>query len=327
MLDKLASPFYLDKHMSEELVAVTTAVTITHGASINEIVQRARLVDECYKRIMKKDVHFGVIPGTFGKPSLLKAGAEKLLSLFNLGATEPTIKERELPEGHREYLITINITHYPTSRLVGTGVGLCSTMEKKYRYRNVADFEILEDPIPKDAKEKTKEYRKQGLGMKKIEGKWEWVRYTDSTEASENPDIADVYNTVLKMAHKRALVSAALVVTGASDIFTQDVEDFSDYKPAVEEPEQPKAPAGRQYELKEVDIWHVEVKDVIEKKGKDGTVYFQVELDDGRKLFTSNGDLAKDAAETEGTVHLEVRPGRRADSWVLAKILEEPVEA
>jgi hypothetical protein len=41
-----------------------------------------------------------------------------------------------------------------------------------------------------------------------------------------NPDFADSSNTVLKMAQKRALVAACLVVTNASAFFTQDVEDM-----------------------------------------------------------------------------------------------------
>jgi hypothetical protein len=284
MLDKLASPFYLDKHMNEEIVPLqVTVTTITSGASLNEVVRRAQLIDETYRKIMKKDVHYGVIPGTTGKPSLLLPGAQKLCSVFNLGCPDPKIERIELPDGHREYIVKVDIVHYPTGKLIGSGVGSCSTMEKKYRYR----------------------------------------------KGEENPDIADVWNTCLKMGKKRALVDAVLTATGASDIFTQDVEDMGDLIKDEHETARPaaKPSAGRQYELKEATVWHAAVKDVEEKKGKDGTIYFQVELDDGRKLFTSSGDLAKEAAETEGAVHLEVRPGRRADSWVLAKILEEPVEA
>ena len=40
-----------------------------------------------------------------------------------------------------------------------------------------------------------------------------------------NPDIADVVNTIQKMAQKRALVAATLIATSASEFFTQDVED------------------------------------------------------------------------------------------------------
>ena len=48
---------------------------------------------------------------------------------------------------------------------------------------------------------------------------------------AENPDIADTYNTVLKMAKKRAHVDAIITVTAASDIFTQDVEDLLPEQP------------------------------------------------------------------------------------------------
>jgi hypothetical protein len=59
----------------------------------------------------------------------------------------------------------------------------------------------------------------------------------------------DVCNTILKMAKKRALVDAVLTVLGASDIFTQDVEDMEPEKTvakpvskptAKEEPAKPK---------------------------------------------------------------------------------------
>ena len=41
----------------------------------------------------------------------------------------------------------------------------------------------------------------------------------------DNPDIADLYNTVKKMAAKRAKCAAVITCTGTSDMFTQDIED------------------------------------------------------------------------------------------------------
>lgn len=41
-----------------------------------------------------------------------------------------------------------------------------------------------------------------------------------------NPNIADTYNTVLKMAKKRAHVDASITACAASDIFTQDIEEM-----------------------------------------------------------------------------------------------------
>lgn len=43
-----------------------------------------------------------------------------------------------------------------------------------------------------------------------------------------NPETADIVNTLVKMAQKRALVAAVLVVTNCSDAFTQDLEDFGE---------------------------------------------------------------------------------------------------
>lgn len=192
----------------------------------DRVVAQARLIQDVMEKIMKKDEHFGTIPGT-NKPSLYKPGAEKLSVTFRL-VPRYEVKQVDLQNGHREYQIICTLIHAPTGQFFGQGVGSCSTMESKYRYRNVADYEVTDNPIPKDAKERKAEYRKQGYGMKKVEGEWKWVQYKDAAR-QENPDIADTYNTVLKMAKKRAHVDAVLTATAASDIFTQDIEDMPEF--------------------------------------------------------------------------------------------------
>ena len=192
--------------------------------SVSDVKTQVAKIQELMRAVMKKDEHYGVIPGT-QKPTLLKSGSEKLGFIFRL-TPKYDIKRTDLDNGHREYEVVCSLYHIGSGAFVGQGVGSCSTMESKYRYRNVADYEVLDQPIPDDARQKKQEYRKQGLGMKKIDGTWRWVRYGDA-ERRENPDIADVYNTVLKMAKKRAHVDAMLTACAASDIFTQDAEDFS----------------------------------------------------------------------------------------------------
>jgi hypothetical protein len=174
--------------------------------------------------VMKKDEHYGIIPGCGKKPSLLKPGAEKLCFVFRL-SPEFEINRADMGNGHREYEIVCRLRSMSSGQIVGEGVGLCSTMETKYRYRNDADYEVLDTPIPKDSKERRSEYRKQGFGMKKVDDVWVWVKYTSEGKV-ENPDIADTYNTVLKMAKKRAHVDATITACAASDIFTQDIEDL-----------------------------------------------------------------------------------------------------
>jgi hypothetical protein len=191
--------------------------------SIESVKGQVEKIQELMKAVMHDGEHYGVIPGTNGKKSLLKPGAEKLCFVFRL-APEFEIERDDLPNGHREYRVKTVLRNMSTGNLVGQGLGSCSTMEKKYRYRNGSDYKITGEPIPKDAKEKKAEYRRDGYGMKQINGACEWVKYND-TGVVENPDIADMYNTVLKMAKKRSLVDATITACAASDIFSQDIED------------------------------------------------------------------------------------------------------
>lgn len=144
--------------------------------------QRVSAVHSAYASVMRKGTHYGVIPGT-KKPSLYKPGAEMLCTLFRLVPTY-AVDKTDYDGGHREYSVTCTLTKMDTGQVWAQGIGLCSTMESKYRYR------------------------------------WR------NRQRVENPDIADTWNTVLKMAKKRALVDATLTATGCSDMFTQDVEDF-----------------------------------------------------------------------------------------------------
>ena len=84
----------------------------------------------------------------------------------------------------------------------------------------------------------------QGVGSASTMEKKYRYRRSEFNEKIENEDIADVYNTVLKMAKKRAHIDATLTVTGAADIFTQDIIDGGDDAAGSEAPiGEPKAKA------------------------------------------------------------------------------------
>lgn len=151
---------------------------LTSAMTANDVMAQVQLIQNVLSTVMQKDQHFGTIPGTH-KPSLFKAGAEKLCLLFRL---DPQFDTTEVYDGqHLTVRSKCTLYHIPTGQRVGSGEGLCSSKEKKYAYR-------------KDGK--------------------------------PNENLPDVWNTVVKMANKRALVAATLVSTAASDIFTQDVEDM-----------------------------------------------------------------------------------------------------
>lgn len=149
------------------------------------------------------------------------------------------------------------------SKFMGEAIGSCNSWESKYRYRWVpkeaaigrADFDKLvkrggvvrkfEPNFALDKKETSGQYGKPAeywamfeqaikesraknvsrkMGKKEFDG-WE-IEMDQEQFRIPNPDVADAINTCQKMAQKRALVAAVLVVTNCSDAFTQDVEDF-----------------------------------------------------------------------------------------------------
>jgi hypothetical protein len=184
---------------------------------------QVQLIQHVMEKVMKSGEHFGVIPGCGTKPSLLKAGAEKLSLTFRL-APSYEVTQKDLPNGHREYYIKCTLTHIPTDKIFGQGVGACSTMEGKYRFRTGVEFTGKEVPKLYWTNRDINLIGGKGFGTKKNDsGKWEIVKAGDKVE-HDNP--ADYYNTVLKMAKKRAHVDAVLTATAASDLFTQDIEEM-----------------------------------------------------------------------------------------------------
>lgn len=253
---------------SEITVREEAAIATAGGYDMIPVEQIKRQTDQVKALMascMSDGMHYGKIPGCGDKPTLLQPGAQKLTMMFGLADTYEISRE-DLPNGHREYTVKCLLVSKSTGLVQGSGVGLCSTMEKKYRYRNVSDFEITDQPIPQDARERKQEYRKRGYGMKKVDGQWCWVKYMDSTQ-QENPDIADTYNTVLKMACKRALIAAVLNTLAVSDLFTQDIEDLGNYaidfnRPAQQTPQQTyQQQAATPQEDPRKPLWH-EVADL-----------------------------------------------------------------
>lgn len=180
--------------------------------STDEVLNQISAIQSLMREAMKEGEHYGQIPGCGDKLVLLKSGAEKLAFMFRLAPTYE-IKSKDYPNGHREYEIITTLTHIPTGNVVAQGVGICSTLESKYR------FKYIDSPY-KPAQADAERLKAEGKGRWRKNGSaWIWQ---DKIEV-ENPE--DNYNTVLKMAKKRSLVDAILTGTAASDIFTQDLED------------------------------------------------------------------------------------------------------
>ena len=191
---------------------------------VSAVRQQVQKVQLLMKEVMHDGEHYGTIPGT-NKPTLLKAGAEKLAFLFKLGTKYRY--EKVWDRDHLSVDVVCELHHLPTGRYVGEGVGYASTKESKYAWRKGG----LTCPecgcVGTVLKSKEGGYfcwaKKGGCGAKFHDND---SRIRDQpTGRLANPDLADSYNTIIKMGCKRALVAAILNVTAASDIFTQDMED------------------------------------------------------------------------------------------------------
>jgi hypothetical protein len=195
------------------------------GVGVELLKQRVAKIREVRDYVMKDGAHFGKIPGV-DKPTLLKPGAEILCMAFQL-APELDFSERWDGE-HLEVVVKCALIHVPTGNRVGTGIGSCSTRESRYAYRK-SERVCPECSAPALLKSKhDPEWfcwaKRGGCGAKfPIDDE----RITKQvTGRVANPDLPDQYNTVRKMAAKRAHVAATLSATGASELFTQDVEDL-----------------------------------------------------------------------------------------------------
>ena len=198
-----------------------------------EVKAQVVLIQEVMKEVMQEGQHYGKIPGCGDKPALLKPGAEKLNLTFRFDPEVSKEVVKDFPGGHREYELTITLYAISSRKRLADGVGTATTMESKWRYRN-AEPEITDKFVPKaywdlrkkDANKAQEMIGGKGFVTKKVNGSWMIAKLTGEKVEHDNP--ADYYNTCRKMAKKRALVDAVLTATGASDIFTQDIDELLD---------------------------------------------------------------------------------------------------
>jgi purine-nucleoside phosphorylase len=177
--------------------------------AVSDIISHVATVQEVMRAVMKPDVHFGTIPGT-DKPTLLKPGAEVLCMAFRI-ADSYAIEDLSTADTVR-YRVTCTGTHQTTGVILGTGMGEASSAEEKYKWRKAYKDEFEATPP---------NLRREKKG-------WDKFKKQPFTVMQVRTEPADLANTVLKMANKRAKMAMVLNVTAASDCFSQDLEDMDE---------------------------------------------------------------------------------------------------
>lgn len=187
--------------------------------SPDQVKQRINHVQRIYRDLMKRETHFGTVPGA-KKDSLWKAGSEILLSTFRI-SIDPMVEDLS-KDG--EFRFRVKCMAYDShGDFIGAGVGECSSEESKYKWRRA----ICEAEY--------KQYQEMGEDMARL--KWAKDKKDRLYSVMQvRQEQADVANTVLKMAKKRAQVDVTLTVTACSDIFTQDLDEDEEEAAAHKEP-------------------------------------------------------------------------------------------
>jgi ribosomal protein L37AE/L43A len=205
--------------------------------SIDKALERRQAIVQATQQLMKEGVDYGKIPGAGDKPALLQPGADKLCNLFGLVIRYEVTKCEEDWTGETHggtsfFFYEMKGRAYrqigDVDYLMGEGIGSCNSWESKYKYRKG------ERLCPNCGKANIRKSRDGGwYCWLKTEGCGATFRDGDARVESQevgrkiNPDMADIVNTVLKMAQKRSKVSTTINATSASEFFTQDVEDNS----------------------------------------------------------------------------------------------------
>jgi hypothetical protein len=229
---------------------------------VSQAIENYNQFQTFVKDLLKPDLDYGVIPGT-GKPSLYKPGAEKLRFVYAIGvefeATESVVDYERLIVDY-SYRCT---ARSKTGQILAQCEGNCNSMEAKFGYvwklesdlpeginksklltkvgskESELDFAIQKAETggqygkPAEYWKKWKDAIASGAAKHitrtsrggKVMDAWE-LGDAQTVYRCPDPDIMGKKNTIMKMAQKRAFVGAILIATGASEYFTQDIEDM-----------------------------------------------------------------------------------------------------
>jgi hypothetical protein len=188
--------------MDDLLPAVVedTALDLTYRPTMVLDPQQASALvldlKELQRSVLVRGTDYDQIPGTRGAPVLLKPGAERLLQVFGLGHTVDRVDTDADPDGGH-WGVTYKAT--VTKMLPDGRVLVLSSCEGYASYD--------EDKF--------------------WDGKWEGPK----GKRVKVGQVKSPWNTVIKMAQKRALVGATLTATATSGLFTQDMEDYAHEHP------------------------------------------------------------------------------------------------
>jgi hypothetical protein len=239
--------------------------------TIEDAINRQKMLTDFVRKVMVKGRDFGVIPGTEKKPNadgtpsrenntLLQPGAERLCTLFGLvdeyeDAGSIVDHERGFFHFSFKCILLRNCTRENVDGrtvilgdVAGVAIGSCNSREKKYRRGGKACPECGAIAIkkskfpPRDRPNEVPGWychdKAGGCGMNFAADD---QRILEAKQADSTAESFDLINTLQKMAQKRAKLSAVRAATNASDFFNaEDGDDQPGHKEESDETEEQK---------------------------------------------------------------------------------------
>ena len=256
MLAEAPGPSLLDR-IAEETARMGARYMPT--LTVKQYVDRENMIREL-KTMLVEGTDYGTIPGT-EKPTLYQAGAQKICAFFGYVPSYAIDVEIEDWDGSQHggeplFYYRFLCTLMKDGKPVGQCPGSCNSWESKYRYRWVADApanlegvvtrdgSISEPKFAVDKAETSGPYGKPAEYWKQFhDAIMDGTAKTGTRKTKKGTDMAvweiggklyrvsneaypDIINSVQKIGAKRSYVGACLSATGASQYFTQDLEDI-----------------------------------------------------------------------------------------------------
>jgi hypothetical protein len=187
---------------------------------------------------MKPGVDYGTFEG-IDKPMLYKPGFERLALIFNLHIKFEDEDDSNPQMDFYRHKVTSRAYRYDPQTgqefEVGMGLGTCSSKESKYRYRWAKAEQIPSNM--KAGMAKTIKNKKTGE-MYEVVDVQHWIDAYGFGSAKmtkfgarfrmDNPDVADIDNTVASQAKKRSYCDCIKTVTGADRKFADAGDVLND---------------------------------------------------------------------------------------------------
>jgi hypothetical protein len=244
-------------------------LTTGSGADVIAAMNDLKAIRTFINEELVETVDFGVIPGTGNKKNLLLPGAQKVCMFLNAYPVYHVEKTDIDERGHVEFSVSTNLVSRASGHVIGSGVGSCTTMEGKYRFREggrvcpqcgaAAIINGKAEYVKANGDGAFICFQKKG-GCNAKFNKNDTSITAQQVGKVENENVWDVRNTVLKMAKKRSVVDASIGLACLSEFFTQDMDDLVTFNieaqpentgvgAAPMSPTQPRAAASQPVEV------------------------------------------------------------------------------